>query len=100
MIQNLHRTDGQIAAEAVMMRLGEQIGRQKAHDLVYEACELSIEEGRSLYSILATEPEISLVISQDELRNLLEPTNYVGLAPFFVDQVIGHQNDNLPTASD
>jgi 3-carboxy-cis,cis-muconate cycloisomerase len=100
MIQNLHRTDGQIAAEAVMMRLGEQIGRQKAHDLVYEACELSIEEGKSLYSILAIEPEVSLVISQEELRNLLEPTNYVGLAPFFVDQVIGHQNDNLSAASD
>ena len=100
MIQNLHRTDGQIVAEAVMMRLGEQIGRQRAHDLVYEACELSIEEGKSLYSILAGESEISRVITQEELRNLLEPTNYVGLAPFFVDQVIGHQNDNLPTASD
>ena len=100
MIKNLQRTDGLIVAEAVMMRLGERIGRQRAHDLVYEACELSIDEGRSLYSILAVEPDIKLAISQDELRNLLEPTNYVGLAPFFVDQVIGHNNDNLPATSD
>lgn len=88
MLRNLQLTNGQIVAEAVMMRLGEFVGRQEAHDLVYIACERSIEDGISLYSILAADPEVSKVISANELKNLLEPANYVGLAPFFVDQVI------------
>ncbi len=88
MIHNLQLTNGQIVAEAVMMRLGEFVGRQHAHDLVYEACERSIDEGRSLYSILANDPEITNVLSPSELQKLLEPANYVGLAPFFVDQVV------------
>ncbi len=88
MIRNLQITNGQIVAEAVMMRLGEFIGRQHAHDLVYEACERSIQDGRSLYSLLASDPEIANIISHNELQNLLEPANYVGLAPYFVDQVI------------
>jgi 3-carboxy-cis,cis-muconate cycloisomerase len=88
MLRNLQRTNGQIVAEAVMMRLGEFVGRQQAHDLVYEACELSIDEGRSLYSILANDPEIIDVLSPNELQKLLEPAYYVGLAPFFVDQVV------------
>jgi 3-carboxy-cis,cis-muconate cycloisomerase len=88
MIRNLQLTNGQIVAEAVMMHLSEFVGRQQAHDLVYDACERSIEEGSSLYSILAVNPEITAVMSGDELQELLKPANYVGLAPFFVDQVI------------
>lgn len=100
MTRNLQITNGQIVAEAVMMRLGEQIGRQRAHDLVYEACERSIEEGTPLYAILTTRPEIAAVLPSEELRELLEPTNYVGLAPFFVDQIIDNRNDNAPAVSD
>jgi 3-carboxy-cis,cis-muconate cycloisomerase len=92
MRRNLLITNGQIVAEAVMMRLGEKIGRQRAHDLVYEACERSIEERTALYSILSTRPEITAILSDEELLDLLQPTNYVGLAPFFVDQVIGVHN--------
>ncbi len=111
MKRNLGITKGQIVAEAVMMRLGEEIGRQRAHDLVYEACERSIEENTALYSLLATNTEIAAIIADEELQQLLEPTNYVGLAPFFVDQVIANThgnnkhdiqpttNDRLPTMS-
>ena len=95
MVRNLQITNGQIVAEAVMMHLSGFLGRQHAHDLVYEACERSIEEGRSLYSTLAITPEITNVISHNELQNLLKPANYVGLAPFFVDQVIQNIMDDI-----
>ena len=96
MARNLQMTNGQIVAEAIMMRLGEQIGRQQAHDLVYEACERAFEEGTPLYTVLSAQPEITAVLPADRLRELLEPTNYVGLAPFFVDQIINHHHDNRP----
>jgi 3-carboxy-cis,cis-muconate cycloisomerase len=99
MARNLRLTEGQIVAEAVMMRLGRQIGRQLAHDVVYEACERAIEDGNSLYSILADDPQISAILSEEELQELLEPSNYVGLAPFFVDQVlqsVGQMAEEMP----
>ena len=38
MRQNLDMTRGLIVAEAVMMGLAPHLGRQQAHDIVYEAC--------------------------------------------------------------
>lgn len=88
MARNLLLTNGQIVAEAVMMRLGESIGRQQAHDLVYAACEAAIKESAPLYEVLARNQEVMASISPARLAELLDPANYVGLAPFFVDQII------------
>jgi 3-carboxy-cis,cis-muconate cycloisomerase len=96
---NLQLTGGQIVAEAVMMRLGHYMGRQRAHDVVYEACERAIEDGDLLFSVLVNDPEITAVLSEEELQELLQPSNYVGLAPFFVDQVlrsVGQMPEELP----
>jgi 3-carboxy-cis,cis-muconate cycloisomerase len=87
MRRNLDRTEGLILAEAVMMRLAEHIGRQRAHDLVYEACLLASQTGGSLSSSLLKLPEIAAVLSEAEIDDLLDPTNYVGLAPRFVDAI-------------
>lgn len=89
MLRNLKTTNGQIVAEAVMMRLGESIGRQRAHDLVYAACGRAVADARDLYDILSEESEVRAILSEEELRQLLDPAAYVGLAPFFVKHVIG-----------
>jgi 3-carboxy-cis,cis-muconate cycloisomerase len=88
MRRNLEITEGKIVAEAVMMRLATHIGRQRAHDLVYDACLLSEQRGISLRSYLLAEPEISALLSEAEVDRLLDPANYVGLAAFFVDQIL------------
>jgi len=89
MRQNLELTNGQIVAEAVMMHLGQFIGRQQAHDVVYEACAQALQENRSLYSVLAALPEITAVISDETLRQILDPANYTGQTSLFIDNVIG-----------
>ena len=96
MRRNLNLTNGQIVAEAIMMRLGEVLGRQQAHELVYEACERSQVENIALYSILSANPEVTNVLADEDLQQLLEPTNYVGQAPFFVDKVIGNHQAHQP----
>lgn len=88
MQQNLEQTNGQIVAEAVMMRLGQTLGRERAHELVYEACALALADGQNLYDILVEQDEVRNRVSPKELKQLLEPAQYVGLAPFYVDNVI------------
>lgn len=88
MRRNLALTNGQIVAEAVMMQLGRYVGRQQAHDLVYAACEQAIAEATSLHDVLSTYSEVLAVLPPERLAELLDPTNYVGLAPFFADHVV------------
>lgn len=70
-----------------MMRLAEFIGRQRAHDLVYEACLLAIQGENSLRSSLLKVPEVAAVLSEEDIDDLLDPTNYIGLAPDVVDAI-------------
>src|SRR6202166_4384284 len=50
---NLDITRGLIVSEAVMMGLGPHLGRQHAHDLVYDICRTVIATGRPLLDLLA-----------------------------------------------
>lgn len=43
MSANLERSGGLIMAEAVMLDLGKAIGRQHAHDVVYDAAQASFD---------------------------------------------------------
>ena len=54
-----HRHDhGLVMSEAVMMGLGPYIGREYAHDLVYDMCRESLQQDRPLIDLLAAHPEI------------------------------------------
>ncbi len=100
MRENLGLTNGQIVAEAIMMRLGEVTGRQRAHDLVYEACERSITGEVDLYTVLKSVPEINTELSEEDFQQLLNPINYVGQAPFFVDQVLSNHQLSTPSTDE
>lgn len=91
MAQNLHSTKGLIVGEAVMMHLGKFLGRQAAHDVVYEACKESIEQHLSLYDALSTRAEVKANISDIDLKALCNPTNYMGACGLMVDNVLSIQ---------
>jgi hypothetical protein len=60
MRKNLGLTRGDIVSEAVMMGLGPMIGRQVAHDLVYDVCrELAQEKDRHCSLYIASHPLLS-----------------------------------------
>jgi 3-carboxy-cis,cis-muconate cycloisomerase len=88
MAKNLDLSRGLIVAEAVMMGLAPQLGRQQAHDVVYDACRLVNEKGGSLADALAANPEISRRIDRATIDRLTAPRNYLGQAPQMVDHVL------------
>ncbi|MBL8673987.1 MAG: adenylosuccinate lyase family protein, partial [Rhodospirillales bacterium] len=89
MRRNLDITSGLIVAEAVMMGLAPFIGRQPAHDLVYDSCRLAAERGGTLLDALLESAEIAKHLDRDALARLCDPANYLGLAPVMVDRVLG-----------
>jgi len=85
---NLDLTQGMIVSEAVMMGLGPKLGRQRAHDLVYDVCRKVASSGRPLVDLLAEEAEIARHATRAELDRLTDPAGYLGLAGEMVDRVL------------
>jgi 3-carboxy-cis,cis-muconate cycloisomerase len=88
MRQNLGMTQGLIVAEAVMMGLAPHLGRQQAHDLVYEACRDALAQRRALFDVLSANPVIAKALPQQQLAALCDPANYLGSAPAMVDAIV------------
>ena len=88
---NLDLTRGMIVSEAVMMGLGPHLGRQRAHDLVYDICRKVATSGEPLLDLLAQDAEISRHLSRAELAKLCDPQNYLGLAGEMVDRVLARE---------
>jgi 3-carboxy-cis,cis-muconate cycloisomerase len=91
MRENLDITHGAIVSEAVMMGLGPYLGRQRAHDLVYDICREVAATGTPLIDLLARNPEISRHLSRVELERMVDPANYLGLAGDMVDRVLASE---------
>ncbi len=91
MARVLDTTQGLIVAEAVMMGIAPKLGRQVAHDVVYEACREALNGDVSFEDALLARREISDAISRDDVRRLIAPENYLGEAPEMVDRVLANR---------
>ena len=76
---NLDLGGGLIMAEAVMLDLGKTIGRQHAHDVVYDAAMAAATEGKSFADLLAADQRVSAHLDTKAIAALLDPTAYTGL---------------------
>ncbi|TAH52043.1 MAG: adenylosuccinate lyase family protein [Betaproteobacteria bacterium] len=85
---NIDITNGLVMSEAVMMGLGPYIGREYAHDLVYDLCREAIRTNQPLLDILAEHPEINVHLDRDALARMCDPANYLGQAGVMVDKVL------------
>ena len=79
MRENLDLGGGLIMAEAVMLQLGAMIGRQHAHDVVYDAAQTAFVERRQFGAVLAEDRRVSAHLDKDAIERLLDPTAYTGL---------------------
>jgi 3-carboxy-cis,cis-muconate cycloisomerase len=88
MRDNIFITKGLIMSEAVMMGLGDRMGRNYAHDLVYDICREVVKTGCPLIDLLEKNPEIRKHADRQELEKLVDPANYLGVAGEMVDRVL------------
>jgi 3-carboxy-cis,cis-muconate cycloisomerase len=91
MARNLGVTGGLIVAEAVMMGVAPFLGRQTAHEVVYAACREAVDSGRNLADVLIASPEVAGHLSEDRIRWLTDPVNYLGSAAAMVDRQLGER---------
>ena len=79
MRRNLELGGGLIMAEAVMLQLATTLGRQHAHDVVYDAAQAAVVEGRAFAAVLAADPRVTAQLERAAIDSLLDPVAYSGL---------------------
>ena len=88
MRRNIDMTHGLVMSEAVMMGLGHHLGREYAHDLVYELCRDALKQRRPLLDLLCENAEIMRHVNREQLAAMCEPDNYLGQSGVMVDRVL------------
>ena len=76
---NLDLGGGLIMAEAVMLDLGAAIGRQHAHDAVYDAAQEAFVQGKPFRALLAADLRVTAHVTAEQIGRLLDPAGYTGL---------------------
>ena len=90
MKENIDKTNGLIVAEAVMMALAPHLGRQIAHDVVYDCCRHSIKNNIPFIDSLLKDEKISNIFNRDDLSKIVDPANYLGAAPAMASRLINN----------
>ena len=88
---NLDLTRGAIVSEAIMMGLGPHLGRQRAHDLVYDICRKVAASGEPLVEVLARDRDVSRHLTRAQLEKMCDPSAYLGLAGEMIDKVLARE---------
>jgi adenylosuccinate lyase len=93
MRKNLDALGGFLLSERVMFELSDKVGKQTAHELVYEASMHGIENGISFEEALMHNARVKKAMTVAEIKAVLDPTTYVGRAPEIVDEVLAQQRE-------
>ena len=80
MTKNLNETGGGIMAEAVMMKMANELGRQAAHDKVAELVQEAASEGMTFAEVVELRAPGAI--------SALDPLNYLGHASEQIDEVL------------
>lgn len=87
MRRNLETSNGQLFSERAMMALADRVGRQSAHDVVYEASMTAFEAGEHLRDALARHSQVTNALTTAELDELFDLGEINQPAGVFVDRV-------------
>lgn len=79
MYENVCINKGLDNSEYVMMNIAKRLGKDQAHQLIYSLA-MKAHDG-NYYDVLMNDPVISANFRKDEIHEMLEPKNYVGLSP-------------------
>lgn len=94
--RNVDRAATLISTEALMFFLGETIGKQTAHRIVYETSMEAVETNKPLIDLLMNHSEIAGRFKREDLERVVDPVHNIGLSRDLIRRVIDHVKKQLP----
>lgn len=80
MYQNALLNKGLDNSECVMMKIAEKLGKDRAHELLYDKAMLAELDGKDYLTVLKEDPVLSDNFTDQELEEMIKPENYTGLS--------------------
>lgn len=80
LLENALRNGGLDNCEHVMMTLAETYGKDQAHSMMYEIAMRTVNHGEDFYTNLLADEHISKDYTPEEVKEMLDPRNYIGLS--------------------
>lgn len=88
MLRNLDSTRGYVLSEAVMLALAQKVGKQTAHQIVYEVSMRGVEQGVGFKQALLGDERVRERLSEQEVDALLEYRAHTGMISQMIDRVL------------
>lgn len=88
MVRNLELQNGLILSEKAMFEIGRELGKQTAHQIVYDASMVAVGQDRHLAEVLAADERIGARFDVETIRSWLDPRAYLGEAGAAIDDVL------------
>lgn len=85
---NLNILKGLLLSEAAMFSLGEKMGKQTAHELVYEISMRAFQDDAQFKDYLLADETVRNSVSAEELDRILDPHQYTGHSVAIAERVI------------
>ncbi len=87
--KNLEEQRGLNLSEAVMIEMTKRgVNRQEAHEILRQAAMRAYENSTSLIDELLKDERVMKYFSEEEMREILKPENYLGTALERIDRVV------------
>ncbi len=91
MATNLDKMRGYLLSERVMLELSERVGKQTAHEWIYEASMRGITSKIGFADAMRQHEGLSKLLSDLEIRDFTDPLQYLGQCGATVDRVVAQQ---------
>lgn len=88
MMASLEATQGYVLSEGVMLALAQKVGKQTAHELVYNTAMAAFEAGRPLKEAVLANSAITTHLAEAEIEALFDYRRQLGHCPASVDRVV------------
>lgn len=87
MKQNAFLNRGLDNSECVMMKIAEKLGKERAHELLYDKAMQTEIEGKDYLTVLKSDPILHENFTDEELEEMIRPENYTGLSAFLAHRM-------------
>lgn len=88
MIKNIQLQNGLPFAERIMFQIGKVVGKQTAHQIVYESAMTAIEHHTNFIDTLYERPEINSQFSRDDILHWTDASEDIGSIKQKIDTVV------------
>jgi adenylosuccinate lyase len=96
--RNVDVVSDQVMSERLMLALGEHIGKQHAHELVYELTQQAYEQTTSVRELIARRPDINILLGESTVAEVFEPVTYLGSSAVLTMRLVAEARKRLGTA--